>query len=96
MTTLRIEHAIHDYKTWKQAFDRDPADRRGSGVRRYAIHQPIDDEKYIFIDLEFDSVAAAEALLATMRKVWRSSAAAPALAGEPRTRITDVVEAGDL
>ena len=40
MHTLRIEHAIADYDTWKQAFDRDPAGRRRSGARRYRVLRP--------------------------------------------------------
>ena len=36
------------------AFDHDPADRKGSGVRRYRIYRPVDDPHYITLDLEFD------------------------------------------
>ena len=46
MTVLRVEHPITDYDTWKSAFDRDPADRKGSGVRRYRIYRPVDDPRY--------------------------------------------------
>ena len=95
MPTLRIEHAISDYDTWKAAFDRDPAGREASGVRRHAIHRPVDDAKYVLIDLDFDSVADAEALLARLQGVWQSTVAAPALAGRPRTRIIDTVETTD-
>ena len=92
MTTLRIEHAISDYDTWKAAFDRDPVQRKESGVRRYAIHRPVDDTRYVMVDLDFDSTDEAEALLARLQTMWQSGAAAPALAGEPRTRIIDTVE----
>ena len=92
MSTLRIEHAISQYDTWKAAFDRDPAQRKQSGVRRYAIHRPVDDPDYVMIDLEFDDAAQAEAFLTKMREVWRSATAAPALAGDPQTRIIDTVE----
>lgn len=92
MTVLRIEHAINDFDTWKAAFDRDPADRKGSGVRRYTIHRPVDDPLYVMLDLEFDSVTDAEGLLAKLQEVWKSAAAAPALAGSPQSRILDAVE----
>ena len=39
MITVRIEHPITGFEQWKAAFDRDPVDRRGSGVRRYQ-HPP--------------------------------------------------------
>ena len=92
MSTLRIEHAISDYDTWKAAFDRDPVQRKESGVRRYAIHRPVDDPRYIMLDLEFDEAAAAAAFLTKLHGLWKSAAAAPALAGRPETRIIDTVE----
>ncbi|MCB9008076.1 MAG: hypothetical protein H6656_12045 [Ardenticatenaceae bacterium] len=70
MYMLRIEHPIFDYDAWKKAFDSDPVGREKSGVRSYQILQPVDDPKYIMIDLEFDTVSQAEALLAAMQVVW--------------------------
>jgi hypothetical protein len=92
MTTVHIEHPIRDFETWKAAFDRDPAGRERSGVRRYRILRPVDDPNYVMIDLDFDSVSAAEAFLVAMRTVWQSPAAAPALAGSPQARIVEEVE----
>lgn len=97
MSTLRIEHAITDFDTWKAAFDRQPGLRQQAGVRHYTIHRPVDDPRYVMIDLDFDDVAGAETLLANLQeKVWPSSAAAPALVGRPQTRILDTVEATDI
>lgn len=96
MSTLRIEHAISDFDTWKAAFDRDPANRKESGVRRYSIHRPLDDPHYILLDLDFDDPASAEAMIARLQAVWTSAAAAPALAGRPVTRILDPVEVANL
>ena len=96
MTVLRIEHAITDYDTWKSAFDRDPADRKGSGVRRYRIYRPVDDPRFITLDLEFDGVSDAEAMLGRLHGVWGSSSAAMALAGEPQARILDAAEAQEV
>ena len=92
MITLHIEHPIRDFDTWKAAFDRDPAGRKRSGVRRYRVLRPIDDLNYVIIGLDFDNASNAETFLATMREIWRSAAAAPALAGSPQTRIVEVVE----
>jgi hypothetical protein len=61
MVTLRIEHAIHDYDTWQRAFDSFTDARAKAGVRRYAIRQPADDQKFLTLDLEFDSAGQAEA-----------------------------------
>jgi hypothetical protein len=90
MPTLRIEHQVPDYAGWKKAFDSDPAGRAQSGVRRYSILRGIDDPKYVMIDLEFDSQAEAEGLLAAMRQVW--SRVQGSVIFEPHARIMETVE----
>lgn len=96
MVILRIEHPTQDFATWKAAFDRDPADRGKAGVQRYSIHQPTGNPHYVLIDLEFETVAQAERLLATMKKVWSTGAAGPALGGEPRTQILETKEVAEI
>lgn len=91
MTTLHIEHRVSNFEAWKQAFDSDPVGRVKSGVRRYQILRPIDDPKYVVIDLEFDSVSQAEALLAAMRTVW-ARVEANGLIGGPQAHILETVE----
>jgi hypothetical protein len=61
MIVLRIEHKVLSFDAWKKAFDSDPIDRKKSGVRRYQIYQPVDDPKYVIIDLECDSLSSAQA-----------------------------------
>jgi hypothetical protein len=90
MTTLRIGHAVPDFDGWKRAFDSDPAGRERSGVRRYQVSRPIDDQNYVMIDLEFDTVATAEGMLATMRQVWAGGGSA--VSSDQRARIVEVVE----
>ena len=93
MHVLRIEHPICDFDTWKGAFDHFSDFRQQSGVRRYRVLRPIDDPNYIMIDLEFDSPSEAESFLTALwRNVWSSREAAPALLGEPQTRIVEAVE----
>jgi ribosomal protein L35AE/L33A len=70
MHILRIEHPVPNFDGWKKAFDSDPVGREKSGVRRYRVLRPIDDPNYVMIDLEFDTLREAEALLAAMRVVW--------------------------
>ena len=94
MHLLQIEHPVSDFDTWKGAFDSIADYRQQSGVRRYRVLQPTDDPNYVIIELEFDSSSEAEAFLAALRRnVWSSREAAPALGGEPQTRIVEVVEA---
>jgi hypothetical protein len=92
MTTLRIEHAIHDYDTWKTAFDSFAEARAKAGVRGFAIRQPVDDPKYLMLDLEFDTPARAQAFAEFLEQdVWSSPTSSPALASAAQTRILDLV-----
>ena len=96
MPTVHIEHQIHNFDAWKEAFDRDPAGRQKSGVRHYRVMRPVDDPAYVMIDLDFDTIDEAEAFIGVMRKVWQSPQAAPALLGSPQARIVEVVESKAL
>jgi hypothetical protein len=96
MTTLRIEHAIHDYQLWKAAFDSFAEARAKAGVRSCAIRLPVDDPKLLMLDLEFDTAAAAGAFARFLRQqVWSSPASSPALAGAARTRILDLIHSAE-
>jgi hypothetical protein len=93
MATLHIEHAIVDFELWKVAFDRFAEKRKQSGVLRHRIQQPIDDPRYVVIDLDFGTADEAERFLAFLHeKVWPSQDNAPALAGRPQTRILESVK----
>lgn len=91
MATLRIEHAISDYQTWRQAFDSFSEARRKAGVRSFAVRQPVDDPQYLTLDLEFDTAGQAEAFAGFLHgRVWSSETSSPALAGTPQTRIFEL------
>ena len=92
MPTLQLEHAIKDFAMWKAAFDRDPIDRKGLGVRRHRVFRPLDDPNYVVVELEFDTTTEAEACGAALSELWSSRQAAPALIGAPRVRIVEAVE----
>jgi hypothetical protein len=92
MYTLQIEHAIKDFDMWKAAFDRDPADRAGSGVTAQRINRPVDDPRYVVVELDFEQPGQAEAFLAKLHEtVWNSPDVAPALLGAPKTRVLESV-----
>src|SRR6516225_6754943 len=91
MTTLRVEHAIHDCQLWQKAFDSGAEARAKAGVRGFAIRQPVDDPKYLMLDLEFDTTGQAKAFAEFLhQRVWSSPASSPALAGAAQTRILDL------
>lgn len=90
MPILRIAHPVPNYDGWKAAFDSDPVGRQRSGVRRYQILRSLDDPNYVMIDLEFDTKAEAEALLAAMRQVW--SRVEGTIMRNPQAHIVETVE----
>jgi hypothetical protein len=92
MATLHIEHAIVDFDLWSAAFDRFAELRQQSGVLRHRVQRPVDDPKYVVIDLDFRTVGEAERFLQFLQdKVWSSRDNAPALAGPPQTQILESV-----
>jgi hypothetical protein len=92
LPTLHIEHPITDLRTWLGAFSRFEEARQKAGVRAHRVRQPVDDDKYIYVDLDFDGVEQAAAFREFLEKtVWASRDASPALAGAARARVlTDV------
>ena len=93
MATLHIEHPITDLATWLGAFTRFEEARRNAGVRSQRVYQPVDDDKYICVDLDFDSVEQAAAFRAFLEtRVWSNREASPGLDGTPRARILTEVD----
>jgi hypothetical protein len=93
MPTLHIEHPISDLDAWSAAFRRLQSVRSRAGVREHRIQRPLDDPRYVVIDLDFDSTLEAEQFLNFLQtQVWASPDRAPALAGTPQTRILELVE----
>jgi hypothetical protein len=95
MPILLIEHPVPDFNAWKKAFDNDPVDRKGSGVRRYRVLRAADDPNYVMIDLEFDNSSQAEAVHASLRELW-GRVQAEGLIGTPKARIVETVESKEL
>jgi hypothetical protein len=94
MATLHIEHAISDLPTWLGAFGRFAEARQEAGVKAQRVAQPIDDEHYIYVELDFDTVEQAEGFKNFLEsKVWSNPDASPALEGTPRARVLNEVSA---
>jgi hypothetical protein len=90
MTTLHIEHPITDFTIWRAAYGRFADRRRQAGVTAERVMQPVDDARYVVVDLEFPSRERAQRFLDFLESaVWASRDASPALAGTPRTRLLE-------
>jgi len=94
MTILHIEHKVRDYNRWKASFDDDPLDRKGSEVRRYRIARAVDNPSYVMVDLEFDTIAKAEHMLASLQDLWPRRMGV--LIDDPKGRVFDVAETQEL
>jgi hypothetical protein len=95
MATLHIEHEITDLETWLGAFARFGEARRSAGVKAERVAQPADDDKYIYVQLDFDTADQAARFKNFLEtKVWSNPDASPGLGGAPRARVLNQVETG--
>lgn len=95
MYTLQIEHGIKDFDMWKAAFNRDPLDRAASGVQQFRVSRPAKDSGVVVVELDFETLEKAEDMLGRLQSsVWNSTERAPALIGDPKTRIMETVYSG--
>jgi hypothetical protein len=91
--TLHIEHPITDLRTWLEAFGRFADARRDSGVTAERVHQPVEDENYILVQLDFATEEAAEHFKNFLETVvWQSQDLSPGLAGTPKARVLREVD----
>ena len=94
MTTLRIEHRISSFEGWKNAFDKDPINRKKSGVRRYRIYRPKGNFNFVIIELDFDNLDQAQATMTSLEKIF------PKIEGslifDVQFKILDVIEVKEL
>ncbi len=94
MPVLRIQHAVPNYEGWKSAFDRDPMNRKASGVRHYRVYRSVADQNFVMIDLEFDTAQAAEGMLERLRHLWAGPGGA--VMRNPEAWIVETVESNEV
>ncbi|TMF84559.1 MAG: hypothetical protein E6I08_15745 [Chloroflexi bacterium] len=95
MATLHIQHPITDFVTWTTAFNRFAEARRNAGVQAQRIQRPVDNEKYVVIDLDFETVDKAQRFQDFLRNtIWSSAANSPGLAGTPEALVLEVAVVG--
>lgn len=94
MTILQIEHPVPNYDGWKKAFDSDPVNRKKSGVKRYSIRKALDIPGNVMVELEFEDIATAEAMLESLKKLWQ--VVESKVMTNPKTRLLEQVEIIEL
>jgi hypothetical protein len=70
MNSLLIRNTVHDYESWKAAFDKYERFREEHGVRSYRVLRGADDEHDVQVILDFDSRADATAFGAQLQRIW--------------------------
>jgi len=65
------------------------------GVQAQRIQRPVDNEKYVVIDLDFETVDKAQRFQDFLRNtIWSSAANSPGLAGTPEALVLEVAVVG--
>lgn len=70
MFTIRIEHPVPSFEGWKKAFDSDPIGRPKNGVLRHRVSQLVGDDKFVAIELDFESLEKANFFLDALKVLW--------------------------
>jgi hypothetical protein len=92
VATLHIEHPITDLDTWLGAFQGFAEARHNAGVIGERVQQPVDDDRYIVVDLDFTNPTAANAFKDFLETVvWQSKELSPGLDGAPTARVQEDV-----
>jgi len=94
MYVLNYWHTVTDYGEWKKVFDSDPLGREASGIRRFTIERPTDDEHRVIGHLEFDSLGEAETFAGRLQEVW--SGIGGGMISDAGYTLTEILETQDF
>ncbi|MFT3912210.1 MAG: hypothetical protein QM737_22475 [Ferruginibacter sp.] len=94
MPTLQIEHHVPNYEGWKKAFENDPIDRKGSGVKNYRIYKLLNEEGKVIVELDFDNMETLESTLKALQNLWNKVQGT--VITNPKTRIIELIESRSL
>jgi hypothetical protein len=70
MSTLQISNRVHDFDTWKTAFDSYERFRADHGVRRYRVLRSFSEPDRVLIHLDFDSDENAQLFVPLLERIW--------------------------
>jgi hypothetical protein len=71
-TSLQIRNSVHDFDSWKAAFDKFERFRADHGVRAYRVLCRADDARDVQVILDFDSPEAAVEFRGHLEQIWHS------------------------
>jgi hypothetical protein len=92
MATLHIQHPVTDFDTWTAAFSRFADARRNAGARAQRVQRPVDDPRFVVVDLDFDTVDEAQSFQRFLTtEIWARPENSPGLAGTPESMVLELV-----
>jgi hypothetical protein len=91
---VRMRYELDDYNAWRSIFDRDPLDRKGSGVRSYRISRDVDNASAVLVDLDFDSLDEANAFHVRLRALLADPSIPPMARAD--TIVAETTEIAEL
>jgi hypothetical protein len=91
MNTLMIRNTVHDYDSWKAAFDKFERFRVDHGVRSYRVLRRADDAQEVDVALDFDSPEAAREFRGHLEDIWRTPQSQAQLVGHAEPVLFEVV-----
>jgi hypothetical protein len=91
MNSLLIRNQVHDYDSWKAAFDKFERFREEHGVRSYRVLRRTDDERDVQVILDFDTHDAAVDFRGRLEQIWRTPQSRAQLAGHDDPVLLEVV-----
>jgi hypothetical protein len=91
MTTLHIENTVLDFDDWLTAFDKYERFRTDRGVRAYRVSRSIAEPNRVTVDLDFDSIEAAETFRGGLEQIWSTPHSKELLVEHGTPLLLDVV-----
>lgn len=91
MATLRIENAIRDFDAWHTAFDKFDRFRAAQGVQAYRVTRSLTQPDKVIIDLDFASLARAEAFIPQLARIWGTPQSSQQLSGHSTPELYELV-----
>ena len=67
-----IRNQVHDYESWRAAFDKFERFREEHGVRSYRVLRLADDANDVRVLLDFDTPDAAVDFRGHLEQIWRT------------------------
>ncbi len=91
MNSLLIHNTVHDFDSWKAAFDTYEQFRADHGVRSYRVLRRADDAHDVQVILDFDSPEAAVDFHGSLAKILATPRSREQLVSHDEPVLLDVV-----